>query len=166
VAQIYSGIQDVNAKTDFEYFPSQKQLIKAGLNYTYHTFTPIQNKSPYCQLSPVFRSISNFKTLIINSLNEKIKNIISIILLLCIFLASCEKNIDILPPAYESKISIQCMLTPDSFPKLYLGKSVPYFNYAVLPKELFLANPRQIDKALKEYKLYYKIFSWSISIFV
>lgn len=33
----------------------------------------------------------------------------------------------------------------------------------ISPKQVY---PRQIDKALKEYKLYYKIFSWSISIFV
>lgn len=45
VAQIYSGISDVNAKTDFEYFPSQKQVIKAGLNYTSHTFTPISTSA-------------------------------------------------------------------------------------------------------------------------
>ena len=45
LAQIYSGINDVNFKSDFSYFPSPKQTIKAGFNYTYHTFTPISTSA-------------------------------------------------------------------------------------------------------------------------
>lgn len=66
-------------------------------------------------------------------------SIIIFVLSLVLFTA-CEKTISITPPQYDSRISIQCMLTPDSLPKLYLGKSVPYFDYAVLPKDLFLAD--------------------------
>ena len=58
--------------------------------------------------------------------------------ILLIFFVGCEKTIIVAPPQYDSKISIQCLLTPDSLPKLYLDKSVPFFDYKVLPKDLFL----------------------------
>ncbi|MEO5674372.1 MAG: TonB-dependent receptor, partial [Chitinophagales bacterium] len=38
--QIQSGVQDVNAKMDFDYSPSVKHHIRYGLNYTYHIFQP------------------------------------------------------------------------------------------------------------------------------
>ncbi len=38
--QITSGIQDLNAKLDFEYFPSPHSTIKFGANSIYHTFRP------------------------------------------------------------------------------------------------------------------------------
>lgn len=38
--KLFSGIQDWNAKLDFNYYPSILHNIKFGLNYTYHTFTP------------------------------------------------------------------------------------------------------------------------------
>jgi hypothetical protein len=37
-----SGIRDLNAKTDFDYFTSFNHHFKAGVGYTYHTFTPNQ----------------------------------------------------------------------------------------------------------------------------
>jgi hypothetical protein len=36
----YSGIEDWNAKIDFDYFPSPNHDIKFGLSYTNHLFTP------------------------------------------------------------------------------------------------------------------------------
>lgn len=39
-AQLYTGIKDVNAKTDFTYTPSDKHKIKTGATYTYHTLYP------------------------------------------------------------------------------------------------------------------------------
>ena len=60
--------------------------------------------------------------------------------ILLTFMVSCEKTIDITPPQYDAKVSIQCMLTPDSLPKLYLSNSVPFFDYKVLSKEVFIAN--------------------------
>ena len=39
-SQFYSGIDDINGKTEFEYFASPKHNIRFGLNYTYHTFSP------------------------------------------------------------------------------------------------------------------------------
>lgn len=37
-----SGIRDLNAKTDLDYFTSFNHHFKAGVGYTYHTFTPNQ----------------------------------------------------------------------------------------------------------------------------
>ncbi len=39
-AQLYTGIKDVNLKTDFSYFPSSNHSIKAGINYAYSTLFP------------------------------------------------------------------------------------------------------------------------------
>ena len=38
--QISSGIQDLNFKTDFEFFPGSDNTIRFGLNSVYHTFLP------------------------------------------------------------------------------------------------------------------------------
>ncbi len=38
--EITSGIQDLNAKLDFEYFPSPRSTVKFGANAIYHTFRP------------------------------------------------------------------------------------------------------------------------------
>jgi hypothetical protein len=40
--KISSGVKDYNAKTDFDYYSSFHHHFKAGLAYTYHTFTPNQ----------------------------------------------------------------------------------------------------------------------------
>ena len=40
VEQQYSGIRDVNAKTDWEIHPNANHLIKIGANYSYNTFFP------------------------------------------------------------------------------------------------------------------------------
>ena len=39
-SQLYTGIKDVNFKTDFSYFPSSSHSIKAGFNYSYSTLFP------------------------------------------------------------------------------------------------------------------------------
>lgn len=38
--KLSSGIRDVNAKLDFDYYPSPKHRVKFGGLYTYHTFVP------------------------------------------------------------------------------------------------------------------------------
>ncbi|OQA12021.1 MAG: TonB-dependent Receptor Plug Domain protein [Bacteroidetes bacterium ADurb.Bin397] len=38
--KLFSGIQDWNAKVDFNYFPSILHNVRFGVNYTYHIFTP------------------------------------------------------------------------------------------------------------------------------
>lgn len=40
IAQVYSGITDINSKTDFDYYPNNKNKIKFGLNYSYSIFSP------------------------------------------------------------------------------------------------------------------------------
>jgi hypothetical protein len=38
--QLFSGIQDWNAKMDFSYYPNTRHEIRFGWNYIFHTFTP------------------------------------------------------------------------------------------------------------------------------
>ncbi|MFT6923621.1 MAG: hypothetical protein ACJA1C_002636 [Crocinitomicaceae bacterium] len=39
--ELNSGIRDVGGKVDFSYYPSTRHKLKWGLDYIYHTFTPI-----------------------------------------------------------------------------------------------------------------------------
>ncbi len=71
------------------------------------------------------------------------KNILLIISVLCL-LQSCQKDITIDPPAYESKPVIECLLMPGTLPKVYLSRSVPFFNSAATPSALFLQNAEVI----------------------
>lgn len=59
-------------------------------------------------------------------------------LLLIFLLQSCEKNIVIDPPAYESGPVIECLLMPGTLPKVYLSRSVPFFNSEATPSALFI----------------------------
>jgi hypothetical protein len=38
--KLASGIKDLNAKVDFDYYPAPQHKLKFGALYTYHTFTP------------------------------------------------------------------------------------------------------------------------------
>jgi len=38
--KLFSGIQDYNAKMDFNWFPAGRHRVKFGANYVYHTFIP------------------------------------------------------------------------------------------------------------------------------
>ncbi len=58
--------------------------------------------------------------------------------LLALLLQSCEKNIVIDPPAYTSKPVIECLLMPGTMPKVYVSRSVPFFNSEATPAALFL----------------------------
>ena len=44
-AQVYSGINDMNGKTEFQYYPNSRHKIKFGANYTYHTFLSSGNSA-------------------------------------------------------------------------------------------------------------------------
>jgi Domain of unknown function (DUF4249) len=57
-----------------------------------------------------------------------------------ILLSGCEKDITTAPLAYDTKPVIECMLTPGQLPKLYLYRSVPYFDPAISTKDLFIRN--------------------------
>ena len=63
---------------------------------------------------------------------------ITAILIIFSFIISCEKTITIKPQPYESKLSIQCLLTPKTYPKLYLFKTLPYFDSQVSYKDLVI----------------------------
>lgn len=39
-AQLYSGIRDINLKTDFSFYPSPAHTVKAGFSYLYQTLFP------------------------------------------------------------------------------------------------------------------------------
>lgn len=39
-SRFFSGVEDYNAKLDFDYFANSKHTLKFGANYTYHIFTP------------------------------------------------------------------------------------------------------------------------------
>ena len=57
-----------------------------------------------------------------------------------LFISSCEKDITVVPQDYENRLSIQCLITPDSFPKLYLYKTIPYFDIQTDYTDLFVKN--------------------------
>ena len=44
-SSFFSGIDDLGAKVDFDYFPSTAHAIKLGASATYHTFTPSASES-------------------------------------------------------------------------------------------------------------------------
>jgi Domain of unknown function (DUF4249) len=55
-------------------------------------------------------------------------------------LFACEKTITITPPPYQDRVSIQCMLEPDSLPILYFNKTVPYFDKKLSFSDLVIRN--------------------------
>jgi hypothetical protein len=62
------------------------------------------------------------------------------LLSLSIIFGACEKVITISPPAYISKPSIQCMLEPDSIPKVYFNNTVPFFDKKISFQDLVIRN--------------------------
>jgi hypothetical protein len=52
-AQVYSGINDINGKMEFQYFPNNKHKLLFGANYTYHVFTSSGKSDKIPQNSPV-----------------------------------------------------------------------------------------------------------------
>lgn len=52
--KLFSGIQDIGAKTDIDYFSSFNHNFKGGINYTFHTFTPstVQGQTGGVELNP------------------------------------------------------------------------------------------------------------------
>ncbi len=70
---------------------------------------------------------------------KRIKLVIFLVIT-AIFFSRCEKDITIKPQQYDSRPSIQCLLTPNTYPKLYLFKTVPFFDAPISYKELFIRN--------------------------
>jgi hypothetical protein len=59
---------------------------------------------------------------------------------LVILFVSCEKNITVKQLGYQSKLSIQCLITPNQKPILYFNRTVPYFDPKVNTRELTIDN--------------------------
>ncbi len=70
---------------------------------------------------------------------KKYTNLFFILLcfLLVIQFESCQKDIGFNPLPYESELTVECILVPGQIPKLYLSKSVPFFDANVSPTQLF-----------------------------
>ena len=69
------------------------------------------------------------------------KYLFFIILLTSIFIFSgCEKTITIQQQPYQSKLSIQGLITPNQKPQIYLNRTVPYFDPKVNTRELTIDN--------------------------
>src|ERR1700694_4132134 len=63
-----------------------------------------------------------------------------LLLVVITLLIGCVKNITIPPPQYDSKVSIQSMLEPDSLPIVYFSRTVPYFDRIIHFSELVIRN--------------------------
>lgn len=50
---MYSGIKDVNFKTDWEILPNPNHTIKLGANYSYNTFTPATTTNKVLQTTTI-----------------------------------------------------------------------------------------------------------------
>lgn len=68
------------------------------------------------------------------------KKILTPLLIITVFFASCTKIITIKPPSYTGKVSIQGMLEPDSLPVIYFNRTVPYFGSDVSLGSLVIRN--------------------------
>jgi Domain of unknown function (DUF4249) len=68
------------------------------------------------------------------------KNIIKLPLFLgCgLFYFSCEKTVTVKALPYENQLSIECLLEAGKVPKLYLNKSVAFFNDQISSEDLFI----------------------------
>jgi len=53
---------------------------------------------------------------------------------------SCEKTITIKQQSYQSKLSIQGLITPNQIPAIYINKTVPYFDPKLNTRELTVDN--------------------------
>jgi hypothetical protein len=62
------------------------------------------------------------------------------LILMTFLLSSCEKNIIVQPHSFKSQLSVECILEPNNVPKLFLGKTVGYFDKRILNKDLFVAD--------------------------
>ncbi len=83
-------------------------------------------------------------------------SILNVLLFLSLFtFISCEKVITISSPPYSSKPSIQCMIEPDSLPKVYFNQTVPYFDKKVSFQDLVIRNAQiKIQSTISTDSLY------------
>ena len=60
------------------------------------------------------------------------------VLLPLLALAACTKTIPVELDTYEERVAIESLLLPGTTPKVYLNKTVPFFNTNQTPSDLFL----------------------------
>jgi hypothetical protein len=87
-----------------------------------------------------------------------------------IIFAACTKEVSIPIQPYESKLSIQCLITPGKKPVAYIYQTVPFFDVNVLPSDLVVRNAvvnlsgpegteiLQIDSSWNAVLCYYEYF--------
>lgn len=63
-------------------------------------------------------------------ITKKIRQGIFLLLALPFILSSCEEDITLDLPKYDSKLAVYCLLQTDSTPVLYLNQSKSYFDYS------------------------------------
>ena len=70
------------------------------------------------------------------------KNIklLSIAITIVALATSCQKEVELKQLPYDSKLSIECLITPNQIPKVYLNKTVPYLTGAALNSSFFARN--------------------------
>ena len=64
------------------------------------------------------------------------KNVGKLLFAMLVFLQSCTKDITINQLPYEAKTSIQSLITPDSLPKVYVYRAVPFFDTRISVSQL------------------------------
>lgn len=83
---------------------------------------------------------------------------------------SCEKEIAIVQQPYDSKPSIQCLITPGEYPKLYLNRTMPFLSEPSSARDIFIDNATAVIEGggeiikLKQDSLYDKFYG-SVSYF-
>ncbi len=65
---------------------------------------------------------------------------ITVVALNVFIFISCEKTITIKQQAYQSKLSIQGLITPNQTPRIFINRTVPYFDPKVNTRELTVDN--------------------------
>ena len=64
----------------------------------------------------------------------------NIFILMSVIFFSCQKNITIPQPHYDSKVSIQSLIEPDSVPKVFFNYTVPFFDAKIVNAQLVIRN--------------------------
>jgi hypothetical protein len=70
----------------------------------------------------------------------KNKKLILSAIILAAIISGCQKVINLKQLPYDSKLSIECLITPNKIPKVYLNKTVPYLTGATANTNYFARN--------------------------
>ncbi|MFM9945182.1 MAG: DUF4249 family protein [Bacteroidia bacterium] len=67
-------------------------------------------------------------------------NLYMTILIAMTTILGCQREIKLKQLPYDSKLSIECLITPNEFPKVYLNKTVPYLTGSAINSTFFARN--------------------------